>query len=40
MVQEPTLEDGEPEPQRGTRATPAVRRFFRILGFDDGLDEE
>lgn len=40
MVQDSTGEDRDLEPQRGTRATPAVRKFFRILGFDDGRDDD
>lgn len=35
-------EQGTPplEPQRSTHATPRIRKFFRMLGFDDGRDGE
>jgi hypothetical protein len=28
------------EPQRSTHATPRVRKFFRLLGFGTGRDED
>ncbi|WP_269449541.1 hypothetical protein [Halobacterium sp. CBA1126] len=33
-------DDGALAGQRGTRATPRVRKFFRLLGFESGTDEE
>jgi len=28
------------EPQRSTHATPRVRKFFRLLGFGGGRDDD
>lgn len=40
MTQDSERDDTDLEPHRGTRASPRVRKFFRLLGFETVQDDD
>lgn len=40
MSQDAKRDDPDLDPHWGTRATPRVRKFFRLLGFESEKDDE
>ncbi|MFC3477319.1 hypothetical protein [Halobacterium litoreum] len=40
MSRDSGSEDGELEGQRGTRSSPRIRKFFRLLGFERTPSDE